>query len=289
MPITITEKEIPELLEFIGLKDAKDLADFKDRFKTQWHTAESFFESEDFKKHIGKVNGSLVSKSKAIAKQFGIELTGTDIENKKTEEIFETILTKLQESNNGALEDLKKKAGQGKDEKYTQLETNFNNMKRDYDTLTETNKKLKEDWDADKQNFGNTIKNEKLSFRTKDLFANFKWAAEANELTKKGFMASISEKAKFDLDESDNLIVLDAKTGKKFDNPGKHAAFLSPDEFLMKEGVEAKVYKTNNDGGKPASSGWGSGFNTGENQNQNNNNSQNQPARRNDLAVTAYQ
>lgn len=280
--VKLKAEELPSFFEFIGIEEAKDLADLKTKFAERWHTADTFFDSKEFKDHIGKHKGSLISNLRKAGREHGIDFSNSELQDKSPEEAVSMLLVRLQEANNTAMEELKRKSSGSKDEKYTTLETTFNNLKRDFDTLTEANRKIKADWDADKASAAANLKAEKLAFRTKDLYANFKWANGVDDLRKKGFMATITEKAKFDLDENDNLVVMDAQTGKKFSNPKVHTAFLSPDEFLMDEGISAKVYAQNPDGGKPAPTASGPQWGLHKNEQQTS------TAKRTDLYVSAH-
>jgi hypothetical protein len=253
----ITEKELPELLEFIGVADVKDVADFKTRFADKWHTADTFFESDAFKSHVGKWNGSLLSKIKGIAKSFGVEVTGKEVDGKEPDQIVEMFAKKLQEMNNEAIETVKSSAKGSKDENYKALEQKYNSAITDFKTIEENNRNLKAEMEKQASEFASKFKEEKLSFRKNNLYSNYKWSKEVDDLRKKGFIATIEEKAKWDLDENDILIPLDAKTGQKFTNPKSHGTFLSAEEFLQREGEAAKVYMSNNDGGKPAPAGGG--------------------------------
>lgn len=225
-----------------------------------------------------------MSKAKQDGRDFGVDFTNSELDGKSPEEAYKIIMAKMQERNTQLIAEEKKKASGSKDERYAELEAKLNKVSGDYKNLEGINQTLKSEFESKEKAFGEKLKGEKLSFRTKDIFSSFKWGKEVDDLRKKGFMATIAEKAKFDLDENDNLIVLDAKTGQKFSNPKAHSTYLSPQEFLEHEGIEAKVMQINNDGGKPApaQNGWG-----GNNGNNNSNNNGAAPAnnRQGQLAV----
>ena len=244
-----TVDELMERLTWAGVEPGESLDDFKKNLNSKYFTEDTFFESEAYKKKIGSINGSLLSKTKAISKQFGIELAKDDIGDKKTEEIFELALSKLQEKNNSIQKELEEKAGKNTDENLKALTSKFEKLQSDYSTIENANKNLKQTFEQKEAEYANNIKSEKINFRKKDMWGNFKWGTD-NEMVKRGFQSVIDEKYDFDLDDNDNLIPLDKKTKAKIPNPKSNTAFLGANEILESEGVAAKVYKLNPDGGK---------------------------------------
>lgn len=234
-----------------GLPDETFLDESKKIFDSKYHTAQSFFESQDYKNKVGEWNGSLTIKLIKLAQKFGVEIPGKYREKMEPEKAFEGALTTLQEQENAVKLDLEEKAKKSVDDNYKVLETKYQTIEKDYKNLENVNKELKTTAETDKANYVNQLKTEKLSFREKDLHSKYNWGTD-DELRRMGFVTYMDGKYKNELDESDNLIPIDRKTGEKIPNPDKSKAFMDVDTLWQIEGIKMGVYKTNKDGGKPA-------------------------------------
>ena len=148
------------------------------------------------------------------------------------------------------MEELKVKAGQGNDEKVKEWETKYEKISlkaKDYEALLKSTKSELEE--KEKQYAGN-LKGVKLNIHKAEIYNKAKFIPEANDFTKKGFLADFESKYNLDLDEAENPIITDKK-GQRIPNPKVSGTFYSPNDLLQEETIKANLYPLNKDGGKP--------------------------------------
>ena len=197
---------------------------------------------------IDKAYGGQAKKieSKAISlfKKNGLDVTHSEMQGyQDTEELLDRGIKMLADhfeanaSTKGKpdeklmqqISDLKAQANQYKDQ-YSQLETQHNEFK---------------------QNVEQEKKTFKVNSVTQDAFGKIKWGKDADDLKKRGFMAVIKDKYKFDLD--DDKVIVRNKEGNRVYDPSKAASEpLSVEQVFELEAKEQKVWETSDHNGKKA-------------------------------------
>ena len=243
----LTLEEATKRLEWLGVDGETD-EDFQKGVNEKYIPAETLHESPQFKTALGKTFGSATSGIHKQLKTFGVELSNEDIKDKKFEDIIDIGLKKMVEQHTSVLEEVKKQSSTKPSEREKELEEKLKKRDSDYSVIELANKTQKEQFETERSNWATQAKNQKLSNATEKLWAGYQWGT-TDQLKQSGFKSITNEKYAFDIDEKDNLIVLDKKSGQKIPNPKVNSTFLSPEEVLQKEGIEMQVYKLNHDGG----------------------------------------
>lgn len=232
--------ETTEILQTLGIENAENLEQFKQKFNETFVSRKIAIDDEEIKtKVVGKITGGL---STLIKRE--LELDPKEIEGKKVEEIFTLGVTKLK----GKISELEVNAAKTRDEAVAEWQTKAEKYKKDfteYKTQTELlSKKLEETEQGFQNEKKNWTINQKFSDTRKKALSMFSEEVLKDNLKLEGFNTLITKKYKFDLDESNELVVYDAE-GKRIQNTNKIGAFLSPEEVLLKEATENKLLKLN--------------------------------------------
>ncbi len=233
--------EIKDLLEFLDVKEAKDLNDFKKSFGERFISKAQAHDDEEIKgKVVGKIKGSLSTIAK---REFGLE--ADEIKDKKLDEIIILGSEKLK----SRLKELEESASTGNDDKVKDLTAKLEKQVKaanDYKGLLDTTTKTLADKELE---FTGKIK----GFKTKSVFdkAKEKIAAklksDMSEAERFYFDSKISENITVDFDEKDEVIVL-GKDGKRLASTKTAGAFLNLDEAIESQAVELGLVKKNNGG-----------------------------------------
>jgi hypothetical protein len=246
----LTPEQALELVNFLDI-DAPDLETAKTNFGATYFTKDSFLSTEAGKAFIGQWEGTRATKFARIFKKFGVDIPNELTKGKNPEEIAEKGLELFNDVHEAAKGDLEKKyAGTG-DEKYKTLEEKFKALESkipQYENqVTEYKTKL-ENTLAEGQG---KIKEFKLKTESDNIWKNFKFkpvteykSPKEAELIQSGFKSTIQSKYKLEFDENEKLVIK-TSDGNLIPNPGKAAAFLTPDEVLQKEGIDAGVISIN--------------------------------------------
>jgi hypothetical protein len=240
-----------ELIAFLDLGEVKTIEEVKEKFKTKFISREEVFEDDDIKKKIGeenskfvgKLSGTLITKSK---RDFGF--TDDDIKGKKIEDVLEMGVAKLKAEN----EELRGKQGQGSDEALKDAIKKAEKLAKERDDFKTANETLQGIYDKEKGEWQGNLKNFKLN------------------TLKEGAKSSIAKKFKSDMSKADQIawesesssVILDFddketpfvkdKEGKRIPNPNKAGSFLSLEEALEVKANELNLIKKNNgQGGSP--------------------------------------
>lgn len=243
--------ELKDLGEYLGFTEEKlkefDTPDaLKAEVDKQFIRRDNALKDKEFKKALaGEFLGSIATKTKAIAKTFGVEFQPEEIKDQPVEKIIELGFTKFSTASTSALEEAKKLAGKPDEalkelqEKYTKLNTSF----ADTNKLLET---TKSEFTSYKEKTASEIKNAKLTFQEEQEFGKIEslFKPNINEVEKIGFRSAVKNKVKFDFDESGKMIVTDLE-GHLLPNKNKHGEFMKPDEFLKEEGLKLGVIPAN--------------------------------------------
>lgn len=236
-----------ELAKAVGLEvaDEKDLTteSFTKHVNEKYVLKDEVLKDEKIVSSItGKRLGSLTT---LAAQEFGLKKS--DYEGKKLEEVFPLIKNNYE----AQIATLKEAATKGNDAKVEELTKKLGAKEKEVETITalrdELDGKLKQTV-AEKET---TIKNFKLNDKVGKIKSSVvdKYTDDyKNELIKNGFESHIANTYEIDLDEKDEVIVKDKKTGEAVKSKVKAGHLATLDEVLLSE-AEAKGILRKNNGG----------------------------------------
>lgn len=236
--------ELKDILEYLGVGEVENLDQFKEKFDPEFIRKKNALDNEDIKKTVtGRYFGSQTTNLKKIARENGIELSGEEIEGLQVEDIAGLMLSKVKESSNARINELK--------ESITEPNEALNSLQEKYDKLVNSNKEYKA---ANKELLNKVeeiqkakdseIKNYKLNtFKTSQL-GKIKFKQNMSDIEKTGFNTLLDSKYVLDFDEEGKEIITD-KEGKRIENPKVTGTFLTPYEVYEKEAIDGGLIAQN--------------------------------------------
>lgn len=240
--------ELKDVLGYLGIdaEKVKTIDDLKGTFEKEFVRVSNINEDSDYVKPlIGKIYGTQENELKKVAKEFEIDIDADEFkEAKLVKDKLKLLTKKVAEKYDAKAKEWELKATQGNDEKLTAAEKKAEKLAKE---LKEKNSLLEAtvtDFNSFKQNASSEMKNFKLNNFKSSLFGSLKYNSQASELAKKGFLATIAEKYEFDFDEKETPIIR-AKGGQQLKNDKVAGAFLTPEEVIKNEAIEAGLYEVN--------------------------------------------
>lgn len=234
--------ELKDLLDYLGVEDAKDLDSFKKSFSGKYITRAEANDDDEIKSKItGKITGSITTLAKRL---FG--LSSEEINGKKWEEIVE--LGKAKQDS--IIEELKSKQGQSSDEAVKELQAKLEKANARLQEYKDNNSLLQKTLEDTKADYEGRLKTEKINniLAAEKSKVQTKLKSDLSKAEQHYLDSLIKESIKIDFDEQNEVIVLNAE-GKRLANPNKAGAFLTLSEAIEsiadKEGFIKK-----NDGGR---------------------------------------
>lgn len=231
-----------DILNFLGMPDVTNVDELKEKF-----TSEFFRKSavpDDVKNNITGFAFKNINKSvKEISKNYGIELSNSEIESKKVEEVFSLVLESINNKNNEKISDLEKQISEPNEalkdweKKYNKLE----NKNKDIEGLLST---TVNEFNSYKENASSQLKNYKINTGKKDLFSKIQFKSDMSDLERIGFDKYISDNYNLDLDENDEYIITDKK-GALIRNEKVAGTFYKPEDILKEKAIELNLIATN--------------------------------------------
>jgi hypothetical protein len=240
--------ELKDVLGYLGYdaEKVKTIDDLKGTFEKDFIRASAINEESEFIKPIlGKTFGTQENELKKIAKDFGIDLEVDEYKEAKKVSDKVKVLTKLiSESKESIIKEQATKLAQGNDEKVKTLETKYEKLMREKAEKEALLEATANEYNQYKQNAASEMKNYKLNHVKTNVFGSVKYNSQASDLAKKGFLATINEKYEFDFDETEKPIIR-AKGGQQLKSDKVAGAFLTPEEVITKEAIDAGLYEVN--------------------------------------------
>jgi hypothetical protein len=237
-------KKIAEMLDYPGdlEKDGDELL--------QAHIEKTFVarslapDDPDLIKTItGRRMGSINTALNRVAKAVSIEFSKEETEGKKIEDILDALGEKVK----GNLEELKKASVAGDDKKVEKLSKAAQEWEQKYNEISAMKTNVDKELETERANFQTSLKKTKIDLAYKDALGRIQFSETASPILMKGFNSLISETYAFDIDESENVIVKDAKTGQRIQNANK-TDYLGLEDILKSEAEKAEILKKNNSG-----------------------------------------
>ena len=250
----LSQEQQAELIKFLDLEEAESLDKAKELF------SQKFVKQEELSSKIGKITGSITNVARKAFEPFGVQLTEDDFKDKKIEDVLRSASEKASESFKNKISELESRAtGQGSEELIKDLEKKYSTIEK---KLTETEKARQESINAF-ESFKNEVTVKEKTSKINSVFdralSSIKPDPSVNEITMKGFRSHINEKFFIELNENDEPVVMDRKTGERIKSDKKAGTFLGLEDVLMSEAATAGILKKNPNAGnkKPIVGGLG--------------------------------
>lgn len=241
--------ELKDILTFTGI-EADSIEDFKAGFEKTFLKRDAALKDKEFVNSVvGKRLHGVSNKLKNQLTKYGVEISDTDAKEKPLEELIEMGFERYNEATQGTITELTEKANknsgeQTKDlqEKYSKLESKFNDTKK---SLTD----LSAEYTGFKEKAANDLKGVKIQTIREQAMSKIPRRSdiEAKQygLMLTGFENTIDSKFKIDLDENNQPYIADKKTGERFRNPAKASEFFTVEEMLKQEALELGISPKN--------------------------------------------
>ena len=250
----LSQEQQAELMKFLDLEEAESLDKAKELF------SQKFVKQEELSSKIGKITGSITNVARKAFEPFGVQLTEDDFKDKKIEDVLRSASEKASESFKNKISELESRAiGQGSEELIKDWEKKYSTIEK---KLTETEKARQESINAF-ESFKNEVTVKEKTSKINSVFdralSSIKPDPSVNEITMKGFRSHINEKFSIELNENDEPVVMDRKTGERIKSDKKAGTFLGLEDVLMSEAATAGILQKNPNAGnkKPILGGLG--------------------------------
>ena len=250
----LSQEQQAELMKFLDLEEAESLDKAKELF------SQKFVKQEELSSKIGKITGSITNVARKAFEPFGVQLTEDDFKDKKIEDVLRSASEKASESFKNKISELESRAtGQGSEELIKDWEKKYSTIEK---KLTETEKARQESINAF-ESFKNEVTVKEKTSKINSVFdralSSIKPDPSVNEITMKGFRSHINEKFSIELNENDEPVVMDRKTGERIKSDKKAGTFLGLEDVLMSEAATAGILQKNPNAGnkKPIVGGLG--------------------------------
>jgi hypothetical protein len=250
----LSQEQQAELMKFLDLEEAESLDKAKELF------SQKFVKQEELSSKIGKITGSITNVARKAFEPFGVQLTEDDFKDKKIEDVLRSASEKASESFKNKISELESRAtGQGSEELIKDWEKKYSTIEK---KLTETEKARQESINAF-ESFKNEVTVKEKTSKINSVFDralnSIKPDPSVNEITMKGFRSHINEKFSIELNENDEPVVMDRKTGERIKSDKKAGTFLGLEDVLMSEAATAGILQKNPNAGnkKPIVGGLG--------------------------------
>lgn len=227
--------DLSKIFEYQGIELGEEATfdDYKKAFDERYITKENAVKDEGIRTHfMGEATSTHAREILRTAKENDIELT-PDEKKLPIGDLSRLVLVKKSEKLDSKIKELESGSKKPSEEltalkeKYDSLSTRLNeelSAKQEVQSLLE--KKENE--------FVTFQKDFKLDQAKESIFNGITYSDNADDLRKKGFMATIGEKYRFSLAEDESPIITDVE-GNRIKDPNKHGSFLAPQDVLNNE------------------------------------------------------
>jgi hypothetical protein len=236
-----------EALEYIGFTDAESLEDFKTKFHEKYATDEKVIHDKYVKPSIGKLMGKVKQNMLNKAREEGIEFTNSEFDDKEIEDIHMTIAERKAKRYMTELEELRSKGGDELVKTWQEKAEKASKRATEEETLR---KSLAAEFDTFKQSASSQVKSVKVGYLKNDLMGKIKLKPGLKDLEKEGFNSYVDKTYRFDFDDQDRPIVLDA-SGSRIRSEKKADEWKSPEEVLTEAAKKFEIFADNPQSGKP--------------------------------------
>ena len=244
--------DLKQLNEFAGI-EAENFDQFKEQFQQKFVLKENVVKDPELTSQItGKVMGSQMTKIRQMFKEEGIEFSDEETKTiKKNEDLFNLGLSKLKGNLLNQIEDVKKSASVGSDQRLQEYEARIAKIEKEKNDIKAAWKSTGEEFEKYKTEVSNTIKQKEIDFRLSKAKELLKLRSKINEAERAGFEAILKNRLKFDLDDSGQLVTMNA-SGERIKSKVKAGDFMPADEAIQEIVNELGLGETNPHAGKAA-------------------------------------
>ena len=239
--------EAKDILNYLGIDgEINSIEDFKSKHNTKFMTLETAKQNDELVNSIvGHRIGELETKLWKGVKELGIDVDKKQFEGKRVNEYAEDLFGRIKESYGSKIEELESKASNaGNSEREAELEKELGKYQKKYTDLQELHEGFKNESQTKLSDYETKLKTYKVNHQLKSVMDNLK-LKEMDPFQKKGFMAEINERFKFDVNDNDELEVYDRKTDKPIQSKEKAGAFAKPFDALKDFAVENEFWQKN--------------------------------------------
>lgn len=239
--------ELKEILEYLGIEGVEKLDDFRSKFEPTYIKKDKLADDKEllgtlFAPKIGKMAGAAQTSLISDLKKMGVEVTKDELKELPLEKLVEYGLQKASAHYTSKIAELEKNTGS--DEKVKEVQDKYQKLESKYEQEKRVFEEAKQKFQTTEQSWLTEKKNIKLQSKVGDALKGIKWKTGVSEIEKKGFLATINEKYKLDMDEKDDLFIADS-TGQRIPHPKKNGEWKNINEILEDEGKAANVWEGN--------------------------------------------
>lgn len=242
--------EAKELLDYFGL-EADTLDDFKKKFHEKFPTDEKAIKEKYVKPALGETLGKIQNKILNKYREDGVEFVLSEFEGKDLEEVALTLSERKATKLKTELEDLRKKSGANGDEVVKEWQEKFEKATKRATEEEKLRKELAGEFDTFKQTAAQQVKQVKVNYLKGDLMGKLKLKPGVKDLEREGFNAFVDKTYRFDFDDKDRPMVLDAE-GNRIRSEKKADEWKTPDEVLTEAAKKFDLLAENPKAGNPA-------------------------------------
>jgi len=233
--------EVKDLAEILGLKvDDKTTAEDAKTFLDEKFVSREHAPKDD--KIIAAIFGKRVGEIRTKVKQLG-EFDAKELDALEPIQLIE----KLNEKFTSQLTAAQEAAKGGKDKQVTDLEKLIEDKDKSLKAYKEGLKEKEEKINELTTTYTDGLKTYKTNHKLDELKSKIPFVEDYSkkEVLRTGFEALLKTKAKFSLNDKDELEVY-SSDGNPIKHPKKTGEFLKPDEFLLQLAEEQGLIKKNN-------------------------------------------
>lgn len=242
--------EAKELLDYFGL-EADTLDDFKKKFHEKFPTDEKAIKEKYVKPALGETLGKIQNKILNKYREDGVEFVLSEFEGKDLEEVALTLSERKATKLKTELEDLRKKSGANGDDVVKEWQEKFEKATKRATEEEKLRKDLAGEYDQFKQTAAQQVKQVKVNYLKGDLMGKLKLKPGVKDLEREGFNAFVDKTYRFDFDDKDRPMVLDAE-GNRIRSEKKADEWKTPDEVLTEAAKKFDLLAENPKAGSPA-------------------------------------
>lgn len=231
--------ELKDLLAYTDI-EASSLDEFKEKFQSKFAPKGEFPDLEKERSSItGRITGAMQTKAKTL-----FSLDPEEIKGKPWEEVLELAAKKKNEEIE-SLKELSLKTNDGALKELNEKIEKLNKSKDEYKTAAQL---AQEALEKERNEFAGKFKSYKAESVFKDSYLKVQpKLASLSEAEQFYLNNLVKENVIIDFDEADQPIVLN-KEGKRWNDPNKAGAFLSPDAVIEQIAAEKNFIKKNDAG-----------------------------------------
>lgn len=235
--------ELSDILKYQGieLEEGATVDDYKKAFDERYVTKENALKDESIRTHfMGEATSTHARELLRTAKENEIELTP---EEKKLPigDLSRLVMSKKTESWQSKFDELSN-GSKKPSEELTALQEKYETLNTRLNEELSAKKEVQTALEQKENEFVTFKKDFKLNQAKESIFGNLTYSDNANDLLKKGFMATVNEKYSISLGEDERPIITD-KDGNRIKDPNKHGSFLDPVSVLNNELTNAGLAK----------------------------------------------